>query len=230
MRYFFLTFAAAVLAVVLIAGPQGRRSENRPFEIFPDMDHQPKVKAQSRSDFFADHVGPRMPVDGTVPLGYDFPAAKAPAKIVGAEAPAPVRGPVSFTAGTSYFATGKMGDRWGDGIPTEITVDRALLARGQERYEINCKVCHGATGAGNGVASKYGWNGIANYHEQRLVDMADGEIFNTISVGKNTMLGYGANIPVQDRWAILAWVRVLQRAQTGKVAELSAAEQAKLPK
>lgn len=225
MRYFFLTFAAVLLAAVLIAGPQGLKSENRPFEIFPDMDHQPKVKAQAPSGFFADRVGPRMPVAATVPLGLHLPptaGAKATANHGPAEA--------TFTAGPSYFDTGKMGDRWGDGMPAEVTVDRAFIQRGKDRYAINCAVCHGAAGDGKGVTSKYGWNGIANYHDQRLVEMADGELYNTVANGKNTMLGYGANITVADRWAIVAWVRVLQSAQLGKVSDLSPEEQAKLPK
>lgn len=227
MRYFFLSFASILLAVVLVAGPQGRRSENRPFEIFPDMDHQPKVKAQASSGFFADRVGPRMPVAGTVPMGLDMPEGKKPAHPPTA---AEVRANATFTATTSYLDTGRMGDRWGDGFPTEIKVDRDFLLRGKDRYEISCAVCHGSLGDGKGVTSKYGWNGIANYHDQRLVEMNDGEIYNTITNGKNTMLGYGANISVADRWAIVAWVRVLQTARQGKVSDLSPAEREKLPK
>ncbi|MBS0659391.1 MAG: cytochrome c [Verrucomicrobia bacterium] len=227
MRYFFLTFASVLLAVVLVAGPQGRKSENRPFEIFPDMDHQPKVKAQAPSGFFADRVGPRAPVAGTVPIGLDMPEAKKPAHTPTA---AEIRANATFTATTSYLDTGKMGDRWGDGMPTEVKVDREFLLRGKDRYEISCAVCHGSLGDGKGVTSKYGWNGIANYHDQRLVEMSDGEIYNTITNGKNTMLGYGANISVMDRWAIVAWVRVLQTARLGKVADLTPAEREKLPK
>ena len=81
---------------------------------------------------------------------------------------------------------------WGTGIPVEVTPE--LMARGQERFTINCQVCHGGTGSGNGVTSKYGLNGIANYHDDKYLKMADGEIFNTITNGHNTMLGYGANV------------------------------------
>lgn len=221
MRYFFLTFFAVALAIVLIAGPQGRRNENRPFEFFPDMDHQPKVKAQHPSAFFADGVGARVAVSGTVPLGFDHPVKRD-----GVFKPAAN----GFSGGPDYYNSGKMGDRWGDGMPDEVAVDRAFLLRGKERYEINCAVCHGVSGHGNGVTSKYGWNGIANYHDQRLVEMADGEIYHTVTNGKNTMLGYGGNITVSDRWAIVAYVRVLQRAQLGKVGDLTPEEQAKLPK
>lgn len=221
MKYFFLAFAAAVLAVAVIAGPRGYKSTNRPFEFFPDMDRQPKVKAQSESLFFADGLGPRQPVPGTVPLGWEIPV-KAP----GTDKVDLQRIANAYSAAPDYFNTGKMGDRWGDGLPVPVTAE--LMKRGQDRYVINCQICHGATGGGNGVTSKYGWVGIANYHDQRIVDMADGEIFNTITAGKNTMYGYGGNITVVDRWAIVAYLRALQKAQLGRVSDVTPEQQAKL--
>ncbi len=220
MKYFFLVFASVVLAIVLIAGLRDHRSPNRPFEFFPDMDHQPKVKAQTESKFFADGIGPRVAVPGTVPLGWDIPAKNAAGQ---AELQQVANG---YSAAPDYFNTGKMGDRWGDGLPVPVTA--ALMKRGQERYAINCQICHGASGGGNGITSKYGWVGIANYHDQRIVDMADGEIFNTITNGKNTMLGYGGNITVSDRWAIVAYLRALQKAQLGRLTDLTPEQQAKL--
>lgn len=210
-----------VLVVVLIAGPRDRHSTNRPFEFFPDMDHQPKVKAQTESAFFADGIGPRAAVPGTVPLGWwTIPAKGAPARAEWQP------NNLAYGAAPDYYNTGKMGDRWGDGIP--VTVTAAMMKRGQERFAINCQICHGATGAGDGITSKYGWVGIANYHEQRFLDMADGEIFNTITNGKNTMLGYGGNIPVADRWAIVAYLRALQKARQGRLADLTPEQQAQL--
>jgi mono/diheme cytochrome c family protein len=220
MKYFFLVFAALVLTIVLIAGLRDHKSPNRPFEFFPDMDHQPKVKAQTESRFFADGIGPRAAVPGTVPLGWDIPAKSAAGK------PEPQQVTNAYSAAPDYYNTGKMGDRWGDGLPVPVTA--ALMKRGQERYAINCQICHGASGAGNGITSKYGWVGIANYHEQRFVDMPDGQIFNTLTNGKDTMLGYGGNIPVADRWAIVAYIRALQKAQLGRLADLTPEQQAKL--
>lgn len=220
MKYFFLAFAAAVLAVALIAGPRGRLSTHRPFEFFPDMDDQPKVKAQTGSVFFADGVGPRHAIPGTVPLGWGIPAKAASDK---PEMQHAVNG---YSAAPDYYDTGKMGDRWGDGLPVPVTTE--LMQRGQARYAINCQICHGASGGGNGVTSKYGWVGIANYHDQRIVDMADGEIFNTITNGKNTMYGYGGNITVADRWAIVAYLRALQKAQLGRLSDLTPEQQAAL--
>jgi len=211
LKYFFALFAFVVLAVVTVAGFRGQKSTRPPIEIFPDMDHQPKVKAQVESKFFADGRGSREPVAGTVPLGYASPLHKPVDGSVGA-ASGPYK-QVYFSSAPVYFDTGKIEDQWGTGMPFEITPE--IVARGQERYTINCAVCHGATGGGNGIAGKYGLVAIANLHQQRIRDMADGEIFNTISHGKNTMMGYGDRIQVPDRWAIVAYVRALQRSQGG---------------
>ncbi len=78
-----------------------------------------------------------------------------------------------------------------------------MAKRAASGSTINCQVCHGGTGSGNGVTSQYGLASIANYHDDKYLKMADGEIFNTITNGHNTMLGYGANITVHDRWAIV---------------------------
>jgi mono/diheme cytochrome c family protein len=96
-----------------------------------------------------------------------------------------------------------------------------LLKRGQERYNVTCINCHGATGGkfgeptANGITTQYGMAGVANYHQQRLWEMPDGEIYNTIANGKNTMMPYGHLLKVEDRWAVVAYVRALQRAQLG---------------
>jgi cytochrome c len=134
---------------------------------------------------------------------------------------------VKFSSGVSYFDTGRFDNQWGTGMPMEVTPE--FIARGQERYAISCKVCHGATGEGNGIAGKYGLVAIANLNQQRIRDMADGEIFNTITHGKNTMMGYGDRIQVQDRWAIIAYMRALQKSQGGAtINDVPATERAKL--
>ena len=225
LKYFFYIFALVVVLVVAVAGFRGQKSQKTPIEIFPDMDHQPKVKAQVPSQFFADGRGNREPVPGTVPLGYAMPLHKPIDGSTG-ESQSPYK-QVKFSSGVSYFDTGKMDNKWGTGIPFEATPE--LIARGQERYAISCQVCHGATGAGNGIAGKYGLVAIANLHQTRIRDMADGEIFNTITHGKNTMMGYGDRIQVQDRWAIVAYIRALQLSQGGAtVNDLPPAERAKL--
>jgi mono/diheme cytochrome c family protein len=225
MKIFFFAFFLAVLLVIVIAGPRGRRSPGRPVELYPDMVRQAKLKAQSPNDFFADRTSGRLPVEGTVPMGYAIPETPAYQAIPHADQREQFAGipPMSFTDAPDYYDTGRMGDQWGTGLPVAVTP--ALLDRGQQRFNINCAVCHGATGSGNGVTSKYGLSNIANYHDEKYLKMADGEIFNTITNGHNTMLGYGANVDVYDRWAIISYIRALQRSEHMKLAELSAAEQ-----
>jgi mono/diheme cytochrome c family protein len=225
LKYFFYTFVLVVVLVVSVAGFRGQKSTKPPIEVFPDMDHQPKVKAQVPSNFYADGRGNRQPIEGTVPLGYAMPQHKPVDGSTGASE-SPYK-KVHFSSGLTYFDTGKFGNQWGTGLPVEVTPE--LIARGQERFTISCQVCHGATAAGNGIAGKYGLVAIANLHQQRIRDMADGEIFNTITHGKNTMMGYGDRIQVQDRWAIIAYIRALQKSQGGAtINDVPATERAKL--
>ena len=221
LRYFFIGLGLFLVGLFAVAGFRGQKSGKPPIEIFPDMDHQPKVKAQVPSGFFADERGNRQPVPGTVPLGYEAPVSK--------EDPFPDEGKyrmVRYSSGTDYLNTGRFGDQWGTGIPMPVTAE--LMQRGQERYTIFCGVCHGASGGGNGVAGQYGLVAIASFHQDRLREMADGEIYNTITMGKNTMLGYGSKIPVADRWAIVAYVRALQAAQTATINDVPPADRAAL--
>jgi mono/diheme cytochrome c family protein len=225
MRIFFFAFFLAILSVLAVAGLRGYKTPARPVEIFPDMVRQAKLKAQSPNSFFADRTSGRLPVDGTAPMGYEIPDAPVYKSIGQANARASFAGipPMSFSDSPGYYDTGRMGDQWGTGLPVPVTP--ALLERGQARFNINCAVCHGQTGSGNGVTSKYGLSNIANYHDPKYLAMADGEIFNTITNGHNTMLGYSANVDVYDRWAIISYIRALQRAENVKLAELSASEQ-----
>lgn len=217
LRGFFLIFLLSGVAIVAIFGFRGQKSTGSPIEVFPDMVRQPKVRAQAPLGFFADGRGNRVPVTGTVPMGYDMPqAGHAP----GGEETTGVlpHSRLSFSEGTDYPNTGKMGDRWGTGLPMQITVE--LMERGQQRFTINCAVCHGATAAGNGVTKQYGLATVVSLQDERIRKMADGEIFNTITNGKNTMLAYGPNVTVADRWAIIAYVRALQRSQNATTADV----------
>jgi mono/diheme cytochrome c family protein len=209
MRYFFLTFFFLVVIVVSWAGFRGEPSQQPPIEIFPDMDRQAKVKAQAPSGFFADDLGAREPVSHTLPMGYEIPAVAA------------VDGGIqefAFTQGADYYNTGMMGDYFGDGMPSVLKVDGDFLKKGQEKFTIYCKVCHGASGNGKGVTSQYGILNAANFHLPEFIDPAnpayrpDGSLYNTIAHGKGLMGPYGANITVHDRWAIVAYVRALQAA------------------
>jgi mono/diheme cytochrome c family protein len=211
LRVFFLLTAFGILLIVSIAGFRGQKSGRPPIEVFPDMDRQPKVKAQDPSTFFADGRGARDPVDGTVPLGYVMPQHRPVDGDTGGDT-GPY-GAMRFSSSPDYVQSGMMGDQWGTGMP--FTVDTAFMERGRERFTIYCAVCHGATGAGDGMAKKFGLATVSSLLDERIRDMADGEIFHTITQGKNTMLGYGSRITVPDRWAIIAYLRALQISQGG---------------
>jgi mono/diheme cytochrome c family protein len=127
-------------------------------------------------------------------------------------------------------------ERLGKLVPEErdTAIRLALVRHGRDKYSITCLACHGATGGkwgepnANGITTLYGMNGVANYHQNRLREMPDGEIYNTITYGKNTMMGYGHMLRVEDRWAVVAYVRALQRAMLGAVEDVPENLQAEL--
>jgi mono/diheme cytochrome c family protein len=184
------------------------------------MVRQPKVRPQANLAFFADDRGTRPPVLGTIPMGYEMPKPGAQANPGTAPLPAgpEVGGDLAFSTGNDYYSTGRMGDNWGTGLPVEISPQ--LLERGRERYNINCSICHGPTAAGDGIVKQYGLATIISLQDERIRIMADGEVFDTITHGKNTMMGYGHNITVNDRWAIIAYLRALQRGQQATAADV----------
>jgi mono/diheme cytochrome c family protein len=229
LRGFILISLLLAIAGIAYLGFRGKKSAEPPFELFPDMVRQPKIRAQAPSDFFADHRGSRTPIDGTVPIGYEMPQAQTMATPTAGTPGGETREHIAFSKGTDYYNTGKMGpDRWGTGMPVEVTP--ALLKRGQERFNITCAMCHGATAAGNGITKQFGLATVVTLQDDRIRGMSDGEIFNTITHGKNTMMAYGSIITVQDRWAIIAYLRALQRSQNALVADVPESERAALDK
>jgi mono/diheme cytochrome c family protein len=112
--------------------------------------------------------------------------------------------------------------------PFEIT--RQLLARGRERFQINCSPCHGPLGDGNGVTKKLGMTTVANLHDPRIVRLPDGEIFYVITNGRLTMLPYGGQVTVEDRWAIIAYLRALQVSRLASVDDVPEAQRASFRK
>jgi len=210
MRYFFLVYILVVAVVLLAAGRRGHSFSKPPFELFPDMDHQAKIKYQAPSDFFSDGMGSRLPVSNTEPMGYSIPSS-------------PASDASSEDAATAvYFNSGRYGDYWGHGFPASVKIDEALIAKGQEQYNIYCTVCHGDTGNGKGPTSQFGIANAANFHAPDFVNpkspayRPDGSIFDTITNGKGLMGSYGANIAPNERWAIVAYIRALQAAGVAK--------------
>jgi mono/diheme cytochrome c family protein len=187
------------------------------------MDRQPKVKYQKSTPFFADGRAAREPVEGTVPMGYSIPS-KAGAPTAQDLAAAITSQYGYFSRGQDYTNTGIIDGEWGDGLPMEATP--ALLARGKERFQINCAICHGDLGDGAGVISKYNYSPpIANLLQDTFRSMPDGQIFHVITHGKGpegqwTMFPYADKITVEDRWAIVAYVRALQKSTRATLADV----------
>jgi mono/diheme cytochrome c family protein len=207
MRYFFLAYAIIAILVVGIFGFRGQKFSKPPLRIFSDMKEQDKLKAQKPDAFFADGIGARKPVTQTQPRGFIEDGQTTLGGIPEAE----------FGGGTGYYFTGHVGDYFGNGMPDELALTAenapALLRRGEERFGIYCAPCHGKSGDGNGITSQYGVPGIANLHTLKPETYPNGRVFETISKGKGNMSGYAYNIPVRDRWAIIAYIRALQVAK-----------------
>ena len=218
MRYFLypiLILAVVVAAGVGMAGFQGRMSRKPPIEVFPDMDRQLKLRPAQPNEFFPNGLSSQLPPAGTVARGEPIQTT------TGAVLPfedAPVNtGRVTGT--TNFIAT------------NPLPVTGQMLQRGRERFDIYCSTCHGALGDGNGIIKMIGaMPTVANLQDKRIVEMTDGEIFNTITRGKSTMGAYGPIIPTGDRWAIIAYLRALQLSQLGSVADLPPDQQAPFKK
>ncbi|MEO0018498.1 MAG: hypothetical protein RLZZ522_1781 [Verrucomicrobiota bacterium] len=221
MRYFFLIYAIIAVLVVGIFGFRGEKFSKPPIRIFPDMDEQDVLRAQKPEPFFANGMGSRLPVPQTFPRGFNENGLREIGGIPEQE----------FGGGTGYYYTGQVGDYYGTGMPEELklTADNTddLIRRGREVYTINCALCHGPAGDGQGITTTYGVpvattataNGRLNLHSQDLdapagrIFYPDGRLFETITKGKGMMGAYGPNIAIRDRWAVIAYLHTLQAAK-----------------
>ena len=214
MRYAYLTLAFLTVFVVAIFGFRGSISSRSPIDVFPEwafpgMKRQPKYKNQGESKFFADGRADRPIPAGTVAASYG-PAGQA-------------------FRGDDHFYRGKTSSgEFARGFPAGLSIDNALIQRGRERFNIYCQPCHGALGDGQGVTKSYGMGATPSYHIDRIRTMPEGEIFNTITNGKGNMQSYADKLEVSDRWAVILYVRALQRAQAGSVDDVPAAHKSEL--
>jgi hypothetical protein len=205
MRYFLAIFVLAVAVVVGILGFRGTHSRKPPLYIFPDMEFQLKLRPQKENGFFTNGLTSQLHIPGTIARSTPLQTAKGP---VYPFEDSPINtGRVTGT--TNFIETN----------PMPITA--ALLNRGQQRFTINCTPCHGATGEGKGITQKIGAMAVvANLHDKRIVELPDGELFFVISNGRNLMGAYGPNVTVEDRWAIIAYLRALQLSRLGAIDDL----------
>jgi mono/diheme cytochrome c family protein len=178
----------ALTSVVALSGcARGCTSSRPPIHLNPSMDNQPKVLPQTASTFFRDGASMRQPVPGTMPIG-------------------------GLREDTVFF-TGKGGDgQFVASIP--VPVDQALVERGRQRYGIYCQPCHDARGDGRGILFQRGNVPTASFHQETILNYPDGQIFDVITNGKGLMSAYRWPIPPADRWAIVSYVRELERKRS----------------
>ena len=216
MRYIIsilLIGAALGAATFGMLGLQGRMSRKPPFELFPDMDRQAKLRPQEPNRFFASGVSSQLPPAGTVARSEAIQTANG---AVYRFEDSPVN--TGRVAGTTNFVE-----------TNPLAVNAELLQRGRDRFDIYCAPCHGKTGDGNGITKKIGvMAAVANLHDKRLVEMTDGEIFTTVTYGKGLMGAAGPLLPTEDRWAVIAYLRALQLSWLGSTNDLPAEQSAAL--
>ena len=194
---------ALVLAVAL-GGCRGMTSEKPPIHPNLNMDYVQRFEAQEPNGLFEDGAAMRQPVAGTVARGQLRTTGNAP----------------------FYYGRTASGDYVAE-IPVEVTP--SLVERGQNRFNIYCTPCHGIAGDGRGIVAAgnggqgYGFQ-VPSYHTDALRARPDGYIYDVIQNGVNTMPSYGHEIPASDRWAIVAYVRALQRSQAATADDVPEAE------
>jgi mono/diheme cytochrome c family protein len=191
MRTSFLFF---VLLAVPSAGCRGEVSSDPPLVPIRNMYDQPRFDMQSGTTMFEDGRTMRPAIEGTISREDEID-------------PRIARGRLEDESG--YVLT----------IPDEVVTRGggmgALTERGRDRYGIYCTPCHSLTGDGKGMIIKRGMLPPPSYHQKRLREAPDGQLYATIENGKGNMPAYGPQIPIQDRWAIVAYVRALQVSQAG---------------
>jgi len=187
------------IPLAFLAKNRVSRSGKPRFQVVPDMDQQPKFEAQEANPLFADGRAMRPVVPGTV-----------------------ARGTLDEN---DVLGRGKENGAWATSIPLPVT--RTFIERGRRRYDIFCAPCHGLDGSGRGTVSvraeRLGegtWTPPSSYHTDLVRGRPVGHIFNTITNGLRSMPAYGPQIPVADRWAIVAYVRALQRSQNASIADV----------
>jgi len=180
------------------------------------------MKPYRSTTFFADGLSSRRPVEGTVARGFlktdtEFftgkKAGRSSASAAGAQAPAG-SSPTSVSSASSEGAAVQGAAAYPDDIEVfPLTVTEELVTRGKQRYEIFCSACHGLTGNGDGMIVRRGFRRAASFNDDRLRQAPVGHFFDAITNGWGAMPSYATQIPAEDRWAIIAYVRALQLSQ-----------------
>jgi mono/diheme cytochrome c family protein len=201
--FVYIGVSITVLALIppaVIAYARAGTSAKPRLHMVLDMDNQLRFESQHANSLFRDGRAMRPVVEGTV-----------------------ARGELNED---EHLHRGVVNDAWATTFPSAITLDRAFVEFGRERFNIYCTPCHGLSGYGDGAihhramevmllptSNGTSWVQPKSIHEQAIREQPVGQVFNTITNGVRTMAGYDAQVPVKDRWAIVAYVKALQRSQ-----------------
>ena len=178
------TISLTALLVLMVSCFRGSTSEKPPIHLNPNMDDQPKYKAQAESNFFVDGRTMRMPLEGTVAQNELF-------------------------EDQAYYFGRK--DNGGFVKTSPVEIDEKLSARGEHRYNIYCAPCHNSNGDGKGIIIEKGFLPPPSFHQDKYRQYPDGQIYDVIANGYRNMPSYKHQIPVHDRWAVTGFVRALQK-------------------
>jgi mono/diheme cytochrome c family protein len=203
-----ILLAASLLPLAWILRERSVGSAQPRIQVVYDMDSQPRYGAQAANDFFADRRAMRLPVPGTVAFGE--------------------------LRQDEHHDRGRQGEAWATSFPMDLTPE--VLERGRERYEIYCAVCHGSAGRGDGMVARRAlqlaegtWTPPTDITTDAVFEQPLGSLFNTVMNGIRNMPGYGPQISRADRWAIVAYVRALQRSTRGTLEDVPSDERSQLP-
>ena len=208
----FILLLCLLLPPAIIARVRSTPNSNLPIHIIQDMAFQSKYKTQAVNPMFADGNTMRPPVVNAVARGETYLDA--------------------------HLYDGVIDGQWANVLPSQVKMDFETLRRGQERFNIYCSVCHGISGGGNGIVNQRAMELVANtngpvngtvwvqaknlVHDELVTVQPMGQLFNTITYGIRNMAGYGSQIPTEDRWAIAAYVKALQRSQNAQPSDVPA--------
>jgi hypothetical protein len=189
-----IQYSGLFLALVFFTSCfRGTPSEKPPIHLNPNMDVQEKYLPFTKSHFFVNGSAMRMPIEGTVARG-------------------------ELRENTVYYFGKKDNGSFVKNNPLEITI--SLLERGRQRFNIFCAPCHDQTGSGQGMVVKKGFLPPTSFHLDRIRVFSDGYYFDVISNGIRNMPSYKAQVPVNDRWAIVAYIRALQKSQNAALTDI----------
>lgn len=201
-----------------------------------DMQDQPKMKPYRATVFFKDGLSSRQLVEGTVPRGFlktdteFFTGKKAGKASSAANNPQTAPGPPPGVHGGNNATNVSGAAAYPDDVEVfPLPVTKEIVERGKERYEIFCSACHGLTGNGDGMIVRRGFRRAASFNDDRLRQAPVGHFFDAITNGWGVMPAYAPQIPAQDRWAIIAYIRALQLSQQSQLPQPAAASASATP-